>query len=259
MTILLYVMDGCGYCDKAEKLLQNEINTGEIVKKNSKEAPQGLFNGFPGFLNTSNRLTHTGLPSNKDQLYSKLGLYNDSLSPQLQKPGIFCTTTPFTPGFLDFIMTVKPSSPSSLSTTSQPSYILVSISIDLKPSMNNPINPSPTCGSPSTTIQTTDPAAANYVPYLDSLNKSLNGNLSKLFLKLFPCTTLNDWVNGSSILQAYKNNKLIPPQPCGKNGLYYCNGDISKCNVSFFDTKTIIMLIIIVILASINIFLAMKR
>lgn len=66
-------MIGCGFCEKAKKILKNEIKNGNIEIKDSSEA-KGV-SGFPHFLNTSNGLTHTGCPSNISDLYSKLNYH----------------------------------------------------------------------------------------------------------------------------------------------------------------------------------------
>ena len=73
MTILFYSMPTCGYCKRAMQLLSNELASKEIVLKSSQEAPKGV-SGFPYFVNSVNNKTHTGLPSSKMELYSKLGV-----------------------------------------------------------------------------------------------------------------------------------------------------------------------------------------
>jgi len=72
MTIIFYSMGKkCGFCVKAEKLLENEINNGSIVVKPAS-ASNGKFRGYPSFENPSNGLTHSGLPPSVDYLYNKL-------------------------------------------------------------------------------------------------------------------------------------------------------------------------------------------
>ena len=68
MSIDFYSMPGCGFCQRAEELFSTELGNGTMVKKPSSEA-KGV-TGFPHF--TFNEKTHTGLPSSKAELYTKL-------------------------------------------------------------------------------------------------------------------------------------------------------------------------------------------
>ena len=70
MSIVLYSMDGCGFCVKAEKMFGTAINSGWIVVKSSQEAPEGI-RGFPTFEYKGK--TVSGLPSSEDELFQKLG------------------------------------------------------------------------------------------------------------------------------------------------------------------------------------------
>jgi hypothetical protein len=72
MSINFYSMgQNCGWCVKAENLLQEQIKSGEIVKLPASQAPSGV-NGFPYFLNPANGLSHSGCPGDKQTLYNKL-------------------------------------------------------------------------------------------------------------------------------------------------------------------------------------------
>jgi hypothetical protein len=72
MSINFYSMgQNCGWCVKAENLLQEQIKSGEIVKLPDSQAPSGV-NGFPYFLNPANGLSHSGYPGDKQTLYNKL-------------------------------------------------------------------------------------------------------------------------------------------------------------------------------------------
>jgi len=71
-------MPGCGFCTKAKSMFKNEIKSGEIVLKPHTQAPPGV-NGFPTFQAPSGKM-HSGLPSSKDQLYSKLELVIEGYS-----------------------------------------------------------------------------------------------------------------------------------------------------------------------------------
>ena len=72
--IILYVMNGCGFCVKAKEELKNEINSGLVIIKDSSEIKGVL--GFPFFLNQKNGKTHQGYAP-KNQLFKKLGIYNE--------------------------------------------------------------------------------------------------------------------------------------------------------------------------------------
>ena len=77
MTIILYKMNGCGFCNKAEQELKNEIANGEVVVKPHSEAPSGI-TGFPHFENVENKKSHTGF-AKKEKLMVILG-YKENFS-----------------------------------------------------------------------------------------------------------------------------------------------------------------------------------
>lgn len=77
MTIILYKMNGCGFCNKAEQELQNEIANGDVVVKSHTEAPSGI-TGFPHFENVQNKKSHTGF-AKKEKLMIILG-YKENFS-----------------------------------------------------------------------------------------------------------------------------------------------------------------------------------
>ena len=70
MSIILYSMEGCGYCVKAKKMFHDEILSMKMVVEPSSNAPSEV-NGFPTF--SYNGTLHSGLPQTKQQLYDKLG------------------------------------------------------------------------------------------------------------------------------------------------------------------------------------------
>lgn len=69
MHITFYSMKGCGYCTMATELLSSEINNGEIIVVDSKDAPANI-EGYPTFTYGSNK--YVGYPSSKDILYDEL-------------------------------------------------------------------------------------------------------------------------------------------------------------------------------------------
>lgn len=72
--VVFYSMGSrCGFCVMAEKMLNSEIASGEIVVVEASQA-NGKFQGFPSFENKKNGKTHTGLPKSKEELYQKLGV-----------------------------------------------------------------------------------------------------------------------------------------------------------------------------------------
>jgi glutaredoxin len=70
MPIILYSMDKCPFCVKAEAMFANDLASGKMVKKPASEAG-GLSNGFPHFVSPEGK-SHTGLPSSPQELYDKL-------------------------------------------------------------------------------------------------------------------------------------------------------------------------------------------
>ena len=73
MSIIFYSMGSrCGFCVKAEALLKQQIESGDVVKKSASEAGK-KFSGFPAFESTKTGKTHTGLPKSYEQLAKKLG------------------------------------------------------------------------------------------------------------------------------------------------------------------------------------------
>jgi len=75
MSVTFYTMVRCGFCNKAKEMFKDEIASGEMVVKPSSEAPAGT-RGFPTF--TANGKSHSGLPSSKEELYSKLGVSKEN-------------------------------------------------------------------------------------------------------------------------------------------------------------------------------------
>ena len=64
-------MNDCGYCTQSLRLLQAEILKGDIITKDSTEAPVGT-SVFPFFVNTVNNNTTSGLPKSVNELYESL-------------------------------------------------------------------------------------------------------------------------------------------------------------------------------------------
>lgn len=73
-SLVFYKMPSCAFCNKAMKLLENEINNGVIIVKDFREAPQEA-HAFPYFLNLKNNKSYSGLPRDISDLYNNLG-YN---------------------------------------------------------------------------------------------------------------------------------------------------------------------------------------
>ncbi len=71
MPIVFYNMQGCGFCAKAMKMLEHEIAQGKIIVKPNTEAPAEV-KGFPHFINTDNGKSQSGLPKDKESLFSIL-------------------------------------------------------------------------------------------------------------------------------------------------------------------------------------------
>jgi len=69
--ILFYTMNGCGFCNKAKKDLDQEIKNGQVLLVDSKHAPEGV-RGFPHFI-SSTGLQHSGYAPKK-KLFEALGI-----------------------------------------------------------------------------------------------------------------------------------------------------------------------------------------
>ena len=82
MSITFYTMSGCGFCNKARNMFSDEISSGEVTVVDSSRAPKN-FRGFPTF--TYNGKHHSGLPSSKNELYSKLGFHRENFTPHPHK------------------------------------------------------------------------------------------------------------------------------------------------------------------------------
>lgn len=71
MIILAY-MENCGYCKKAKKELEKEIQNGNVKIIDSKDLDEikiyfkNDLHGFPAFVNTENGKESTGFSSKKD-------------------------------------------------------------------------------------------------------------------------------------------------------------------------------------------------
>ena len=72
MPVVFYHMEGCDFCKKAKDELVNEIASGKVIVKDSKEAPAGV-RGFPHFVNEDNGKTVTGFKP-AAQLMKELGV-----------------------------------------------------------------------------------------------------------------------------------------------------------------------------------------
>ena len=87
MSIIFYSMMSCPFCVKAQKLLQNEIENGEIIVKDAKDCKSGA-TGFPHFESASDKTkTHTGLPKSKDFLYKKLEIVTEKYGQPMKSHG----------------------------------------------------------------------------------------------------------------------------------------------------------------------------
>ena len=97
-------------------------------------------------------------------------------------------------------------------------------------------------------------------------------DIEKVLLKLFPCTSMDDWNNvfqGRDIKSLLPKllPKLLPPQPCkSDNSLYCCAGkDAPLCFCKpckkhhFFDMKTVAMICFILLLLLLLLYMIMSK
>jgi hypothetical protein len=84
--ITLYVMEGCGYCSKAQTLLQDQIRNGEIQVKPLSEA-NGKYSGAPAFVSLVTNNDTMGLPESYESLLLKLG-HKEDFGPDTRHRGL---------------------------------------------------------------------------------------------------------------------------------------------------------------------------
>ena len=84
MPVVFYHMKGCGFCKKAEAELANEIASGKVVIKDSKEAPTDV-RGFPHFVNEDNGKSVTGFKP-AALLMKELGVVGAGPMPATRRP-----------------------------------------------------------------------------------------------------------------------------------------------------------------------------
>jgi glutaredoxin len=68
----VYEMKGCPHCVSSKNALQSQIDSGEVVVKDAKEAPQGV-RGFPHFESLKTGKSHSGAVKSMAQLNEALG------------------------------------------------------------------------------------------------------------------------------------------------------------------------------------------
>ena len=84
MPVVFYHMEGCGFCEKAKDELVDEIASGKVIIKDSKEAPAGV-RGFPHFVNEDNGKTVTGFKP-AALLMKELGVVGAGPMPSTRRP-----------------------------------------------------------------------------------------------------------------------------------------------------------------------------
>jgi glutaredoxin len=70
--VVFYEMKGCPHCVSSKNALQSQIDSGEVVVKDAKEAPQGV-RGFPHFESLKTGKSHSGAVKSMAQLDDALG------------------------------------------------------------------------------------------------------------------------------------------------------------------------------------------
>ena len=84
MPVVFYHMEGCGFCKKAKDELVDEIASGKVIVKDSKEAPAGV-RGFPHFVNEDNGKSVTGFKP-AALLMKELGVVGVGPMPSTRRP-----------------------------------------------------------------------------------------------------------------------------------------------------------------------------
>jgi len=87
--ITLFVMQGCGYCHKAQDMLKDLILSGMIKVKDISEAP-GHVNAAP-FFKAHNGKEHMGLPQSPNELLEVLEISKENLHHPEHAQGSGCS------------------------------------------------------------------------------------------------------------------------------------------------------------------------
>ena len=270
MSITFYNMHACGFCQQAKKMFAAEIESGEMIVKPSSEAPPDV-KGFPTFV-AKNGTKHSGLTKTKQELYSKLGVSKEKYMRE------YDDTTPVIPIPTNFTkLYINPSPPLNATTN----YVYI------------PFQKSNTDNITGVLVGLDKPLLYNYLVY-SNMDTTPPGqrvsitatsiqtptvvypqDIEKVLLKLFPCTSVDDW---NAIFQGgdMKNiqsllpkllPKLLPPQPCkSDNSVYCCTGkDAPLCFCKpcpkhhFFDMKTVAMICFILLLLLVLLYMIMSK
>lgn len=286
MSIKFYSMERCSYCQNTRDLFARELQNGEMVELPASMAanivPKVL--GYPYF--AYNGKSHTGFPGNKQTLYDKLGYTppygnvpsgNVPRNPPLQSYRDVTACVPATwsvklsdlPAVNTYVAAVFLCNPGN-SATSIPSSASVYI-LRLPPP---PAPPTPTppqsyyrALSSSNTVPVVASSDVSGDPSYITVDKIVGittpdvlWNLFvKNYTKVFPCLTTQTTAVTTNRLSAMVAGTVtideFVPQPCkSDSSLYCCNGTDSP---AFFDTKTIIMLSVLVFLFLVIAFLLM--
>ena len=76
--IIMYFSDSCGFCGKAKDVLKDVMDKIELRNTKDHPLPNGV-NGVPHF--EYNGKSHTGCPSNADELFVKLDIVQENYEP----------------------------------------------------------------------------------------------------------------------------------------------------------------------------------
>ena len=76
--IVIFIMSGCGYCERAKDMFKSEISSGSMQVQPSNSAKDemkkaGLRPAFPTFKSMKTGKFHQGLPKSKSALMKSLG------------------------------------------------------------------------------------------------------------------------------------------------------------------------------------------
>ena len=270
MTIIFFSMgNSCGYCVKAEKLLEKHIHNGKIHKKSHSEA-NGKFSGFPAFLNTANGNTHTGLPSSAESLFEKLGYRDgdgygaDSPTPQAVTD-YYVNRNSFTPTGVTSRILILKQGPDSVDKVNSINSVGFIIEVLSKTPPAYRAAPTRIYVYETTGGTTGIPAAASDTTYTKIIpdDNVIFLKDTKMIQNLFPCVPKSIWAGNQDSIWGYlaKNPTLLmTPAPCKSNSKVFCcpNTDVDACPEPFFDVKTIIMVSVIALLVIIIISYMMK-
>jgi hypothetical protein len=253
-------MENCGHCETTKVMFEKELESGEIEMRSSEDAG-GRFRGFPSFLNTDNDMVHTGRPNDKQDLYKILGVmesYNDDIPLYYVSPPPLVGNIPYLP-LGDFPPTALFYSDSEKSQVIFFTGRANPLVIEVTPNVTDHMVVK------NTMIDLKVAFSKTMLDITQNL-QPLEIKFPDMMTRMFPCTTISDWSNVNSVLKLFDKVKAktikgmveaYTTNPCKNDkNLHCCKGTDGPV---LFDTKTIVMSCLIVLLVFVILYFLVKN